>query len=232
MSGQDIRITGEDGDFSGYLALPPGGSGPGLVVLQEIFGVNAVMRETCDRFAAAGFVALCPDLFWRLEPGIQLTDRSEAEMKRAFELMGEFNADTSLVDIQATIDHLRRHPATGDKVGAVGYCLGGQLAYLTACHTDIDASVGYYGVGLAERLNEATHIKKPLLLHIAGHDQFVSSHEQEAMHEGLEPNPLVTLHDYPEDEHAFARPGGAHFNPTAAKMADDRTLTFLRDHLG
>ncbi|MHA6287906.1 dienelactone hydrolase family protein [Maricaulis sp. CAU 1757] len=232
MTGQDIRITGEDGTYTGYMALPPGGTGPGLVVLQEIFGVNKVMRDICDRFAAEGFVTLCPDLFWRLEPGIQLTDKTEPEMQRAFDLMGRFDPDLGVVDIAHAITHLRKHPATTGKVGVIGYCLGGQLAYLAACHTDTDASVGYYGVGIADRLDQATHIKRPLLLHVAGQDQFVDGEAQQAMHEGLEPNPMVTLHDYPEDEHAFARPGGEHYNPVAADNADRRTLDFLHLHLG
>lgn len=231
MSGQDVRIKTEAGAFSGYLALPPGGRGPGLVVIQEIFGVNDVMRETCDRFAEAGFVALCPDLFWRLEPGIRLSDKIEEELQRAFDLMNRFNPDTGVKDIAATIAHLRGLEACTGKVGAVGYCLGGLLAYLTACHTDVDASVGYYGVGIADQLDQATQIKAPLLLHVAGHDQFVPSGEQKAMHEGLEPNPMVALHDYPEDEHAFARTGGKHYNPVAAETANQRTLDFFRDHL-
>src|SRR5690606_17579785 len=171
VSGETITIKGTDGSFSGYLAKPASGTGPGIVVIQEIFGVNKVMRDLTDAYAAAGYVALCPDLFWRIEPGIDITDRTDAEWKQAFDLFGKFDVDKGVTDIAATIKTLR--PMTSGKVGAVGYCLGGQLAYLTACHTDADASVGYYGVNIQNRLADAKNIKKPLMLHIAGKDEYV-----------------------------------------------------------
>ena len=123
MSGQDITIKSNDGGaFSGYLALPEGGSGPGVVVIQEIFGVNLVMRGITDEWAAAGYVALCPDLFWRQEPGIQITDQSEAEWARAFELFGGFDLDKGVDDLNATIEHLRTLDECSGKVGSVGFC--------------------------------------------------------------------------------------------------------------
>src|ERR1700760_1418649 len=167
MTAKQISISGPDGSFAGYLASPSSGKGPGIVVIQEIFGVNQVMRDIADDLASHGYFALAPDLFWRLEPGVQLTDKTDAEWKRAFDLMGRFDIDKGMIDIQATIDTLRARPGVSGKIGAVGYCLGGQLAFLTATRTNADASVGYYGVGIQNRPAEAANIKKPLRLHIA-----------------------------------------------------------------
>ncbi|WP_417485265.1 dienelactone hydrolase family protein [Maricaulis salignorans] len=232
MSGQDIEIQSDDGNFSAYLAVPASGSGPGVLVLQEIFGVNASMRSIADWLAGEGFTALCPDLFWRIEPGIQITDKTEAELNRAFELFGLFNQDTGLRDIRTSLSALRALDACNGKAGALGYCLGGLLAYRTACHTDSDASVGYYGVSIEDTLAEATGLNSPLMLHIAGADQFVPPAAQARLHEGLGPNPLVTLHDYPGKEHAFARPDGHHYDADSANLANQRTLDFLHGHLG
>ena len=231
MSGQDIEIESDDGNFSAYLALPASGSGPGVLVLQEIFGVNASMRAITDWLAGEGFTALCPDLFWRIEPGIQITDKTEAELNRAFELFGLFNQDTGLQDIRTSLSALRALDACSGKAGAIGYCLGGLLAYRTACHTDSDASVGYYGVSIEDRLAEAAGISAPLMLHIAGDDQFVPAAAQARLHEGLGSNALVTLHDYPGKEHAFARPDGLHYAADSANLANQRTLDFLHRHL-
>ena len=232
MTGQAITIKGQDGDFSGYLAKPDSGAGPGVVVIQEIFGVNQVMRDVCDWLAGEGYVALCPDLFWRLEPGVELTDRTEAEWKRAFELMQAFDRDAGIRDIQSSIDALRAMEGVNGKVGAVGYCLGGHLAFLTACRTDCDAAAGYYGVNIPAVIEEAAQIKKPLILHVAGKDQFVDAAAQKAMHDALDGHQHVTLYDYPEDDHAFARPGGEHFNADSARTANARTLDLFRSNLG
>jgi carboxymethylenebutenolidase len=134
-----------------------------------------------------------------------------------------------LEDIQTAIATLR--PMTTGKVGAVGYCLGGFMAYLTACHTDADASVGFYGVAINTRLDDAKGIKKPLMLHIAGKDEFVNPEAQAEMHKGLMDNSHVTLHDYPDCDHAFARVGGKHYDKQAATDANARTLAFFRKHL-
>src|SRR5579864_2965840 len=214
MSGQDVRIkSGPDGEFGGYLASPVSGRGPGLVVIQEIFGVNAVMRTIADEFAARGYFALAPDLFWRLEPGVQLSDRTDAEWKRAFDLMGRFDQDSGVKDIQTSINYLRHSVAgcTG-KVGAVGYCLGGLLAFLTATRTDCDASVGYYGVNIQEKLAEAAKIRKPVMLHVAGKDEYVPKEAQALIVASLKNHPQVELHTYPGREHAFARMGGEHYH--------------------
>ncbi len=228
---KQISISGKDGAFAGYLASPASGRGPGIVVIQEIFGVNAVMREVADGLAAHGYFALVPDLFWRLEPGVQLTDKTDAEWQRAFDLMNRFDPDKGVLDIQAAIDALRGREGCTGKVGAVGYCLGGLLAYLTAARTDADASVGYYGVNIQTKLDEAAKIKKPLMLHIAAKDQFVKPEAQKAIQDGLAHNPLVTIHVYPEMDHAFARVGGTHYDKACADLANGRTSTFFRQHL-
>src|SRR5687768_2567160 len=155
----DIQLKANDGgSFSGYLATPKSGKGPGVVVIQEIFGVNEVMRKISDDLAAQGYTALCPDLFWRQQPGIQITDRTEAEWARAFELFKGFDQTKGVDDLKATLAALRKHPACTGKVGAVGYCLGGRLAYLMSTRTDVDASVGFYGVGIEGLLDEAKNI--------------------------------------------------------------------------
>ena len=231
MTAKQISIPGPDGAFAGYLATPTSGRGPGVVVIQEIFGVNQVVRDIADGFAAHGHFALAPDLFWRLEPGVQLTDKTDAEWQRAFDLMNRFDPDKGVRDIQEAIDTLRSQNGCTGKVGAVGYCLGGLLAFLTAARTNADASVGYYGVNIHEKLDETKNIKKPLMLHVAAKDQFVPPEAQKKIQDGLRGNPLVTVHFYPEMDHAFARVGGAHYDKACADLANGRTSTFFRQHL-
>jgi carboxymethylenebutenolidase len=168
MSGKDITVKGSDGTFGGYLASPASGHGPGVIVIQEIFGVNSVVRAICDAHAARGRFAFAPDLFWRLEPGVQLTDKTQEDWGKAFGYMQRFDADKGVVDIQTSISHLRKVQGVNGKVGTVGYCLGGQLAFLSGTRTDADANIGYYGVMIEKRLGEASKIKKPVMLHIAG----------------------------------------------------------------
>ncbi len=230
MNGQEITLKAKDGgSFMGYLAKPASGHGPGVVVIQEIFGVNAVMRDITDRFAEVGYFALCPDLFWRQEPRIQLTDRTDAEWARAFELFKGFDLDKGIADLDVTIEALRKMPGCAGKIGAVGFCLGGRLAYLTATRTHVNAAVGYYGVYLTEHLNEV--IRCPLMLHIACDDEFVPPDAQKKIHSAFDRHARVTLHDYPGLGHAFAREGGKHWNADAAKIANARTLAFFNNHL-
>ena len=232
MAGTDITITGPDGTFGAYLAVPDAHKGPGIVVIQEIFGVNKVVRDICDGLAGQGYFALAPDLFWRIEPNVQITDKSEAEWKKAFDFFQKFNVDLGVKDIQTTLTHLRGVPGAGPKVGAIGYCLGGLLAFLTVTRTNADAAVGYYGVSIDRHLNEKDKIKKPLLLHIAGKDQFVPAVMQQQMVEGLKEIPGVSLFTYPECDHAFARVGGQHYDKKAADLANKRSAEFLRTNLG
>ena len=232
MSGERLTIKTPDGAFSAYVARPTAAKAPAVVVIQEIFGVNAVMRETTDWLASQGYLAICPDLFWRIEPDIDITDKSKAEWDRAFELFGLFDAEMGVGDIAATIDAIRADAGCTGKVGAVGYCLGGKMAYLTAARTDVDASVSYYGVGLDALTGEAAMVKAPLMLHIAGEDGFVPKEAQAAIHAALDGNGLITIHDYPGRDHAFARHGGEHYDEADAAKANDRTLAFFKRNLG
>ena len=225
----DIR-NGAD-SFRAYVSRPATPRAPGLVVIQEIFGVNAVMRELADGYAAAGYLAVCPDLFWRIEPGIDITDQSPAEWERAFSLFKAFDVDQGVKDIAATLSHVRSDPACSGKVGAVGFCLGGLLAFLTATRTDADASVSYYGVGLDNAVAEAGKLTRPVLLHIAEEDSFVPKPAQEAIVAALKGNPLVEIHTYPGRNHAFARRGGEHHHAADAELANQRTLAFLARNL-
>ena len=233
MASQDITIRTPKGEsFTGYLARPAAGKGPGILVLQEIFGVNRVMRDLADGFARDGYFALVPDLFWRQQPGIQLTDKTEAEWSRAFELYQGFDEGKGIEDAKAALAELRRQPGASGKAGCVGYCLGGKLAYLMATRSDADCSAGYYGVGIENALDEAKKIKKPLLLHVALKDRFVPPEAQKKVRDALDGNSLITLHDYPGVDHAFARAGGEHYDALAAKLANERTRAFFKKHLG
>ena len=227
----DIIISGPDGGFGAYLAIPATTPAPGVVVAQEIFGVNQVMREVCDWLAGEGFAACCPDIFWRIEPGIQLTDKSEAEWARAFELFGLFDVDKGVEDLKATLAQLRGHEACSGTAGSIGYCLGGKLAYLMATRSDADCNVSYYGVGLDELLGEAGNITKPLLLHVASKDQFVPPEAQEKIEAGLAGQAQVTLHVYQGQDHAFARVGGEHYDKAAADLANRRSIEMLKGSL-
>jgi carboxymethylenebutenolidase len=226
--GETVTIRTPEGEFDAYLARPASANAkaPAIVVIQEIFGVNQVMRDLTDGYAAQGYLALCPDLFWRLEPGVQLTDHSEADWKRAFELYNAFDVDLG-VDIASTIAHARQHPFGASKVGAVGFCLGGLLAFLAGARTDVDASVSYYGVGIERHLGYAERITSPMLLHIAGEDQFVPKEAQALIVASLKNHPQVAIHTYPGRDHAFARKGGEHYDAADAERAGRRTLDFF-----
>ena len=231
MAGETITLKTEDGDFTAYVARPAKANAPAIVVIQEIFGVNGVMREIADSLADQGYLAICPDLFWRIEPGIDITDQSEAEWKKAFELFNAFDPDLGVKDIAAVIDQIRADPGCSGKVGAVGYCLGGLLAFLTSARTDADASVSYYGVGIESRVAEADKLERPLMLHIAEEDQFVPKEAQAIILQALKNHPQVTAHTYPGCDHAFARHGGEHYDEASAKLANGRSLTFFQQHL-
>jgi len=231
MSGKEIKIKAADGgEFMGYLATPESGIGPGVVVIQEIFGVNDVMRVITNSFADAGYIALCPDIFWRQEPGIQLSDQTEEEWARAFELFNGFDLDKGVQDLDSTIETLRDIDGCSGKVGSVGFCLGGRLAYLTSTRTKVDAAVSYYGVMLVEHLNQT--INAPLILHIPTEDEFVPKEQQADIHAALDGNDKVSIFDYVGQDHAFARVGGKHFDQASADAARERTLAHFKAYLG
>jgi carboxymethylenebutenolidase len=220
----------DGGEFGAYMTLPASGYGPGIVVLQEIFGVNQYLRDVADWYAAHGFVALVPDLFWRIKPGIELTDKGD-DWKRAIELYQKIDEAKAVEDSAAALDFLRKHTACSGRVGTVGFCMGGKLAYLLSVRFKPDCAVGYYGVSVEKSLDEAKNLSSPLMLHIAGLDKFCPPEAQSQIHAALDGNPLVTLHDYPGTDHAFARNGGEHYDPAAAELANLRTLEFFVTHL-
>jgi carboxymethylenebutenolidase len=227
--GELIEIAALDGTgtFQAY-AAGPAVARAGIVVIQEIFGINPGIRSMVDGWAAKGYRCIAPDLFWRTEPGVQLDADKPNEMQRAFGFYQSFDADKGVADIEAAIRALRH--AGCAKVGVVGYCLGGFLAYLCATRTDSDATVGYYGVGIDGKLNEAHAIARPLLLHIASADGFVPPEAQAKVHAELDNHRRVTIHDYPAD-HAFARAVGLSRVEALAQQADARTVAFFETNL-
>ena len=228
MSSKDVTISGADGDFMGYLASPEGG-GPGVIVIQEIFGVNAWLRSVCDMLAEHGFMALAPDLFWRIEPGVQLDATKEAEFNKGLELYGKFNVDSGVKDIQASITHLRGLEGCTGKVGTTGFCLGGLLAFLSATRTDSKANAGYYGVGIEGLLGEAGNIKAPTIIHIAEKDSFVPKEAADQVRDGLQGHEFVTIYNYPGCDHGFAREtDSSHYDKDATELAHSRTIEMFK----
>ena len=223
--GEWVEVQGPDGAFKAYVARPSGTPKGAVVAIQEIFGVNAVMRGKADWLAREGFLAVSPDLFWRIKPGIDLTDQSEAEWKQALDYMNQLDKNASVKDVQATLTWARSQGVS--KAGALGYCMGGYIAFLAACRTDTNATVAYHGGGIHTALGEAGAIKKPVMLHNPMKDGFIPREALDTIRETLKSNPLVTVCEYAEQDHAFTREGGAHYDEAAKQLADGRTIEFL-----
>ena len=235
--GEMVKVTAldEDAVFEAYLSTPAGPAKAAIIVIPEIFGVNAGIRQKCDRLADDGYLSVAPDLFWRFAPGVQLNPDVDAELQQAFGYFGQYDPNDGVKDIEAVI-HAIRNGISGQaavrKVGCVGYCLGGRLAYMAAARTDISASVGYYGVMIDQMLNESHAIANPLMLHIPTADHFVGPEAQTAIHAGLDDHPKVTLHDYAGLDHGFATEMGDRRDDAGAQLADARTAAFFAEHLG
>lgn len=225
-----IPTLENDATFNAYVARPEDAPKAAILVIQEIFGVNPGIRQKCDKLALEGYLAVAPDLFWRLEPGIELDPDVEPEFQQALDWMGKFDQDVGIRDIEATIHYTRRELGVA-KVGCVGYCLGGRLAFMSAARTDVDASVGYYGVGIDGLLGEKHAIAHPVMLHIPTADGFVGPETQAAMHAGLDDHPKAVLHDYEGLDHGFATEVGKRRDEEAATIADGRTMAFFAEHL-
>ena len=234
--GEIIQVTalGEDALFPAYMAKSGSSPKAAIIVIPEIFGVNAGIRQKCNRLAADGYLAIAPDIFWRFAPGVELNPDVDAELQQAFGYFGQYEANDGVKDIEAVIHAIRgglAGQAPVEKVGCVGYCLGGRLAYMAATRTDISASVGYYGVMIDQMLSEAHSIAKPLMLHIPTADHFVGPDAQAEIHEELDNHPKVTLHDYVGLDHGFATEIGDRRDNAGAELADSRTAAFFAEHL-
>ena len=225
----EIQSTDGTGTFSAYVAEPASGKGPAVVICQEIFGVNATMRQVADTFAEHGYVAIVPDLFWRLEPGVEL-DYSPEGWEKAFGFFNNFDQNVGAQDIAAVLMTARTSlEACNDypKAGVVGYCLGGKMAYLAACRTDADVSVGYYGTGIEDKLDEMDNIQGQLVLHLAGQDEYCPAAAQEKIKATAAGRDNVQVFEYPGVQHAFARHNGNHYDAAADAIAMERTLKAL-----
>ena len=219
-----------DGKIPAYVARPQSTPRAAIIVVPEIFGVNAGIRRKCDDWAEQGYLALAPDIFWRFAPGVELDPDVPEQLQEAFGYFQQYDADAGVKDIEAAIHHLRRSEGCA-KVGLVGFCLGGRLAYMAAARTDISASVGYYGVMIDQVLSESHAIAHPLMLHIPTADHFVGPDAQAAIHAGLDGHPKVALHDYAGLDHGFAAETGDRRDEAGAALADQRTREFFAQHL-
>lgn len=229
MPSQYVEVRSRSGGvFNCYLVTPRRTPAPAIVLLQEIFGVNETMRELADAYAADGFIVITPDLFWRQRPGVQLNAGNAADRDAAMLLLKGLDESLAIEDAEDAMEYVKGLPECNGKVATVGYCLGGKLAFLMAARTAVDASVGYYGIGLDKVLGEAASIRKPLLLHVAGQDRLCPPQAQEVILRGIEPYAsTITAYVYPGANHAFARNGGADFNANAAQVAGQRTAELL-----
>jgi carboxymethylenebutenolidase len=227
--GEWVQVQGPDGSFKAYVARPTGTPKGAVVAVQEIFGVNAVMRGKCDWLAREGFLAISPDLFWRIKPGIDITDQTDAEWKQAIDYMNALDKNAGVGDVAATLAHARSMGPS--KAGVMGYCMGGYITFLAACRTDTDATVCYHGGGIHTALGEAGGIKKPVMLHNPMKDAFIPVEALNQIRETLAPNQLVTVWEYAEQDHAFTREGGKHYDAAATELANGRTIAFFNQHL-
>jgi len=234
MKGQYVSVPVlSGGHFQAYLATSVDGRGPGVVLCQEIFGVNQAMREVADLLAEEGYTVLVPDLYWRQEPGVEL-GYTEADFGRAYELYQGFDEALGIDDIRASLNALQSLPQCNPgELGVVGYCLGGKLAYLAACRLpEVTCAVGYYGVGIENALSETEGLQGRLVLHMAEQDQFCPAEARSAIQKALHDKPGVELYVYPGVDHAFARPNGHHYHKPSALLAHERTVAALRRVLG
>lgn len=236
--GEMVTLGSENGrDFQGYLARPRQAQGPGVVVLQEIFGVNAFIRSVADRFAAAGFFSLAPELYWRQQSGVQLNSDDPEDVQRALALLGGLTEEQTVADCERAVHYLRAQPGVTGKCAAMGYCLGGKLSYLLAARSSIDAGIAYYGTYIQHALHEAANMKAPILLHIAAEDVLCPPEAQQQIIARMnEVRPSMStdidVFIYEGAKHGFSRTDRSCYTEAAAQLADQRTLQFLQKHLG
>jgi carboxymethylenebutenolidase len=227
-----ITIEGRDGAFGAYVARPKTSPAPAVVVLQELFGVNADIRKTCDELAEQGFLAVAPDLFWRQEPGVDLSNvTSEADWQHGLRLYGTYDRDAGAKDVKDTVNAVAKLPGCTGRVAALGYCLGALMVFLTAVRYGVDAAVAYHGGDTEKYLGEVDGLHAPMLMHLAEEDEFISKPAQAEIRAALAKKPNATVYSYPGQNHAFSRHGGAHYNAEAAALARERTYAFLNRQL-
>lgn len=227
-----IEIPAFDGRaFAAYIAKPANTSAPAIIVCQEIFGVNAAMRQICDDLAAQGYIAICPDLFWRQQPNVELSDKNDADVQKAYALYKDFHLENAIVDLLATLRVARSLTECNGTAGTVGYCLGGLLSYLFLSRSDLECGVSYYGVGIEAHFDAVADIRRPCLLHLGVTDELVPPATQKILQTGLGKNPAIHLQIYENAGHAFARPDGVNYQAEAATLANQRTHDFLAAHL-
>jgi carboxymethylenebutenolidase len=232
MKTSKIDVPMRDGTMSAYLALPDRTPAGAIIAIMEIWGVNDTMRHHAHEFAEAGYVCLVPDLFWRQEPDVELSDHNSDHVKKAFDLYYDFDYDLGVDDMEDTRAFLKTLPECNGRVGAVGYCLGGKLCYLMCCRTDIDCAVAYYGTYIEHNIREAPNLHRPFQLHMAMRDRWVQAEVNDLLERRLGPNPLVEIHKYPNADHAFARHGGKTYSKPEADRALNLSLDFFKAHLG
>ncbi|RAK52715.1 dienelactone hydrolase family protein [Phenylobacterium deserti] len=227
-----ITIDGPDGPFRAFVARPEATTPrPVVLVLQEILGVNANMREVAEAFATQGYIGLAPDLFWRFEPGFESEGDDPAEWEKALGFYGAYDIDQGVADVQAAVATARTLPGADGKVAVMGYCLGGLMSFLTAARTEVDAAVAYYGGGTERFVAEAASLRAPFLTHLAEADEYIDAAARAKIQDALSRRPNAEVHTYPGRNHAFARHRGAHFHAADAALADSRTAEFLARHL-
>ena len=229
-----IKITATDGtgSFDAYVVQPKEKPVGAVVLIQEIFGVNQSMKDTAGDVAGLGFIAVVPDLFWRIERNVDLTDKSEAEWQKAFALMQKFDQAKGVQDLKATLAAARKLPGCNGHAGTMGYCLGGRLAFMMAEQSDADVNISYYGVGLDGLLAELGRVTKPLIVHIADKDEYFPAAGRAKVVEAAKGHKLISTYVYPNADHAFARTGGIHWHGRSAWIANGRSAEALVAALG
>jgi len=227
MTSRWIDIQAEDGkSFKGYLSLPPTGSGPGLMIIQEIWGVNAHIRAVADQYASNGYVVLAPDVFWRSEPGVDL-DYNETDTKKAYGLMNSLDNAQATQDLDKAAQALRALPECTGKVGIVGFCMGGRLAYLSAANGSVDAAVAYYGGGIDKFLDQADKVKCPILFHYAEKDAHIPPTAVSAIKAAFANASNASFEVHPDTDHGFNCWGRPSYNQKTAALAHGQSLAFL-----
>jgi carboxymethylenebutenolidase len=226
MSSQWIDVAATSGGkYGAYLSLPPAGKGPGLVLFQEIFGVNRHIRAVADQYALDGFVVLAPDLFWRDAPRVELGYEG-ADRDRALVLMKAADPKLLAEDVKTTVAALRARPEVVGKVGTAGYCMGGRLAYVAAATAGVDAASSFYGGGIQDHLDRVASISCPMQFHYGAKDTGIPMEAVEKVRAAFA-GKKAEFWIYPDAGHGFNCWDRASYHPASASLAHGRTLAFL-----